>query len=173
MMIGYGQYTVHSGVFTGKLSELNQEDEQGMMDYAFNYTIVPGAAYTLWTVIKNDSGTYTTDDIQVTEFTLDDVQEGGSAQITFGAPTVVDYTSIEIPFTRPDNAYAVYIMFVSDAAAYRTERGGPYNIAPKNYITLFKEVDYRMQSLPFLMMSRGLLRRPSSQLMTTSPISSS
>ena len=115
MMIGYGQYTVHSGVFTGKLSELNQEDEQGMMDYAFNYTIVPGAAYTLWTVIKNDSGTYTTDDIQVTEFTLDDVQEGGSAKITFGAPTVVDYTSIEIPFTRPDNAYAVYIMFVSDA----------------------------------------------------------
>lgn len=26
-----------------------------------------------------------------------------------------------------------HTMFVSDAAAYRTERGGPYNIAPKNY----------------------------------------
>ena len=112
-MLGYNIYQTHTGTLTGKLSELNQETESGQ-DYAFMYNIVPGETYVLWTIIKSATGSYSADDMQTTEFTLDDVQAGGSAAVTFGTVEAT-YTDITVSFTRPADAYAVYLTYISDA----------------------------------------------------------
>ena len=111
-MLGYNMYQTHTGTLTGKLSELNQETESGQ-DYAFMYNIVPGETYVLWTIIKNATGSYSADDMQTTEFTLEALQAGGSLEIEFGTVTA-EYESISVPITRPAGAVLTYVMYISD-----------------------------------------------------------
>lgn len=80
-------------------------------------SIVPGAEYIVWTLIKNPDPDYTgyvAEDIQTKTFTLNELTiGGGSAQVTLGEVQTTT-TSVSVSFTAPESYFNIYGRYMSD-----------------------------------------------------------
>lgn len=80
-------------------------------------SIVPGAEYIVWTLIKNPDPDYTgyvAEDIQKKPFTLNELTiGGGSAQVKLGEVQTTT-TSVSVSFTAPESYFNIYGRYMSD-----------------------------------------------------------
>lgn len=138
-MVSMGMFKARTDPVADKLSVLNQSNDQ-----ALTYEIYAGTEYVIWTIIKKDSGIYSTDDLKMDNFTLNPLEEGGTAQVEFGEAKSTA-TSIDVPYTLPENTYQLYVTFISDsdfASVYGSDEAKvkeallnsiPYNTDVNNY----------------------------------------
>lgn len=116
--------------------------EGDVVTFANSYEeLIPATDYVLCIIPAKASGSYTTGDVYVYEYSTEALQAGGAITLTAGEP-VIDYTSIEVALTASAETSYIYVSWVepeliptlTDKAAYLLENGSmnPYQVRVAN-----------------------------------------
>ena len=121
----FGNWQMGWGIFGEELNELNFSGSISTFPGAYFEAIYPNTTYLFYVlplVEGQADGDYQFSDIKTYAYTTPNIEEGGSATLSFAAVETT-YTNIEVEITGSDNTALIYSIFKEDCemADYKTD----------------------------------------------------